>query len=228
MLQEPDSTMSNFTGDRSPAGYVTLLTSMFHQLEGTWKLDRQVDSSNATEPSGRCKGVATFSVRLASDVEGLSEQNSKVEEMLYHEQGEFEMKKSPDGRKYPPLPFSREYVWRLTGPKADSSDVGPTLSVWFTKPGTDELDYLFHEVQAPIHNKKPRTEGKAGSGVYMTALGKHLCVQDMYNSSYHFHLIYTEPGTTEESQHPTLTEWQTEHSVKGPKKDQLIKTSFKR
>src|SRR5271154_3107262 len=123
MLQEPDSTMSNFTGNRSPAGYVTLLTSMFHQLEGTWKLDRQVDSSNATEPSGRCKGVATFSVRLASDVEGLSEQNSKVEEMLYHEQGEFEMKKSPDGRKYPPLPFSREYVWRLTGPKADSSDV---------------------------------------------------------------------------------------------------------
>lgn len=110
----------------------------------------------------------------------------------------------------PKFTFSRKYIWRLQ----TTSDTH-TISVWFTKPGTDTIDYLFHKIDVPSdHSIDTMTIHGAGG---------HLCVEDFYSSSYQFHLDQNDTDAT-----PTLASFTTTHEVRGPKKDQLIETSFTR
>lgn len=193
---------------------VTLLTELFHKLAGTWTLTRTLNSANATEPSGSCTGTATFTVTQPSPVLGSDGKlNLADAELLYHEQGEFEMaKQSSVQAAIPKFTFSRKYIWRL-----QKTHDNHTISVWFTKPGTNTIDYLFHKIDIPIDNNLLSNPSDV---IVIEGAGGHLCVEDFYSSSYTFHLDRRDGNP------PLLSSFTTTHEVRGPKKDQLIQTTF--
>ena len=199
---------------------VTLLRDVFHSLAGTWTLNRRLQSEHTAEPSGTCTGTATFTVTQPSPVlDSDGSLNLADAQLLYHEQGEFEMFQNPSSRggPIPKFTFSRKYIWRL-----QATDNTHTISVWFTKPGTDTIDYLFHKIDVPSdHNIGPTSTDTMTMTIH--GAGGHLCVEDFYSSSYEFHLNQNETDAT-----PRLASFTTTHEVRGPKKDQLIETSFKR
>lgn len=192
---------------------VTLLRDVFHSLAGTWALHRKLQSEHAAEPSGTCTGTAAFTVTQPSPVlDSDGTLNLADAQLLYHEQGEFEMFQisSTQGGPIPKFTFSRKYIWRL-----QTTDDTHTISVWFTKPGTDTIDYLFHKIDVP--------SDQSIDTMTIHGAGGHLCVEDFYSSSYQFHLDQNDTDAT-----PTLASFNTTHEVRGPKKDQLIETSFTR
>lgn len=98
----------------------------------------------------------------------------------------------------------RRYVYRYR--EADDQ-----LSVWFVKPDNDlEVDYLFHNMAfvSPV--------GAAKEGACI-AKADHLCVEDMYETEYKLPF----KGIS-------LLEFETRHSVKGPSKDYVATTNFRR
>lgn len=194
----------------------SVVARVWQRLEGTWNLTRKLHSINAAEPSGNCKGTATFTIRQPAifvDDDGALQNASK--EMLYSEQGEFEMSTTDSSVSVPRFTFSRKYVWRLQQDKSANSEI----TIWFVKPGTDQIDYLFHKFLLQ-HVTKTSRDGKTCSSIECS--GGHLCVEDYYSSTYIFHL------QEESAESSSLQEWDMVHEVRGPKKDQLIETSFSR
>ena len=175
------------------------LQALFHSLAGTWALNRDLASANLKEPSGKCLGTATLTSRTPSPV---IDSDGKLHladaEMLYHESGEFHL---PNNIK---MPFSKKYVWRY------NKDV-PKISLWFTKPGTEQVDYLFHNVDLTVD--KSTVHGNGG----------HLCIDDFYSTSYTFQL-----RMESQDAQPVVESWETVHEVRGPKKDQNLTTWFSR
>lgn len=199
-----------------------VLVALFRSLEGPWALERKLNSSNASEPSGRCHGVAHFTSRPPSKVESVvPEPGEVVGEMLYREDGQFQMQAPSGGAQMPYMTFSRNYIWRL---KSDAADSGhPACSVWFAKPGTTEPDYLFHGLLIDGRTKNgPHSESRQSVST-VRAHGSHLCVEDQYETDYVFTFAEHHNGSK-----LSLAEWQTVHTVKGPKKDQRIETTFTR
>lgn len=182
----------------------THLQALFDSLAGTWALDRDLTSTNASEPSGKCTGTAIFTPRNPSPV---VDQDGKLNltdaEMLYHETGEFLL---PSQVK---VPFSKKYVWRF-------DRAVPKISLWFTKPGTDKVDYLFHNIDLSVNSDTKEVRGSGG----------HLCVEDFYATSYFFKL--TSGQMPSEDQETAVASWETVHEVRGPKKDQILTTRFTR
>lgn len=83
-----------------------------------------------------------------------------------------------------------------------------TLSLWFIKTDDDKsVDYLFHEVEI--------LPPKGSSGW----LGKayHWCEPDKYDVEYEFRFQGVELGV-----------WKMQYTVKGPKKDYTISTTYRR
>lgn len=201
----------------SDLSHPALLTRLFDDLSGTWLLNRQLESANTSEPSGRCTGKATFT--KAQSPSPVLDQNGKLDvadaELLYHEQGEFEMMLTTGNNltSVPTFTFSRKYIWRL-----QRTDYAHTISVWFTKPGTEQIDYLFHKIDLPFEKEQAL---KSDSRVVLNGTGGHLCIEDFYNSSYAFTM--SRPSTDSPF---ALTSWTMEHEVQGPKKDQHITTTF--
>jgi hypothetical protein len=98
----------------------------------------------------------------------------------------------------------RRYVYRY-------SEAEDRLSVWFVKPDNDlEVDYLFHD----LGFIKPAEAVKEGACV---ARADHLCVEDMYWTQYRFPF----KGIS-------LLEFENTHTVRGPSKDYVATTSFRR
>jgi hypothetical protein len=183
---------------------------VFRQLQGKWKLDRILKSTNTSEPSGKCYGIASFTPRPVTKIPD----HAASGELLYEESGDFEITLPVNaGYASPRLTFSRKYIWRL------SHEPEPTISVWFAKPGTDDLDYLFHEQD--LHSGSGSS--KISSTAAARAHGSHLCVEDMYETDYRYDI--TNQTASENSR---VLQWSTSHTVKGPKKDQLITTMFTR
>jgi len=193
------------------------MTMLWNGLQGTWRLSRKLHSMNATEPSGNCIGTASFTPRQPAifvDKEGKLQNASK--EMLYTERGDFEMTSTNSIMNAPKFAFSRKYVWRLQDEKSSN----PEISIWFVKPGTEQLDYLFHTflVQDVTEYKK-----SAKSLTMVECSGGHLCVEDYYSSTYTFQLSeMTDDGPDSR----TVACWTMLHEVRGPKKDQIIETEF--
>lgn len=196
------------------------LTSLWHGLQGTWRLNRTLHSMNAAEPSGKCLGTATFTSRQAGifvDGEGKLQIASK--EMLYAEQGEFEMSSNVESSvQMPKFSFSRKYVWRLRDEDGSRSEI----SIWFVKPGTEQIDYLFHKFNVQ-HVSNSGNGGKDWTTVECS--GGHLCVEDFYSSTYTFQLA--NEGLANSMSH-SLESWTMHHEVRGPKKEQVIETAFTR
>jgi hypothetical protein len=58
--------------------------------------------------------------------------------------------------------------------------------------------------------------------IVLRGQGGHLCVDDYYSSSYVFEMSGIDPTTVR------LSSWSMMHEVRGPKKDQIIETTFTR
>ncbi|SMY19427.1 unnamed protein product [Zymoseptoria tritici ST99CH_1A5] len=98
----------------------------------------------------------------------------------------------------------RRYVYRY-------SEAKDTLSVWFVKPDNNlEVDYPFHDLEFV----KPAEAAKEGACV---AKADHLCVDDMYWTQYRFPF----KGIS-------LLKFENTHTVRGPNKDYVATTSFRR
>lgn len=193
-----------------------VIRQVWQQLQGTWNLTRTLHSINAAESSGNCKGTATFTTRQPAifiDDDGVLQNASQ--EMLYSEKGEFEMTSDVGTVTVPKFSFSRKYVWRL---QQDNS-AREEITIWFTKPGTEQIDYLFHKFLI-----QHVTDQSAGGKNQLTVecSGGHLCVEDYYSSSYIFQLH------AQSTENASLREWEMIHEVRGPKKDQVIETTFSR
>ncbi|KAK4945283.1 hypothetical protein LTR10_015442 [Elasticomyces elasticus] len=188
----------------------TITAQVFEDLPGTWVLNRSLQ-----KPSGRCIGKATFTRRQPSPI---IDDEGKLQladaEMLYHEEGEFELTRSSSGQTPNSLTFrfSHKYIWRLQ--KAEDIH---TLSVWFTKPGTDTIDYLFHKIDIALPNVHASAESRE---IALQGAGGHVCVDDFYSSFYVFNLSPKAPDSV------SLVSWSMTHEVRGPKKDQTIETTF--
>ena len=213
----------NLSLEEKSDGPPDLMQALFrHLVGGTWQLRRSMSSSNATEPSGQCYGQSTFTLRSVSDVQD----DMAMEEMLYQEAGVFNMAaESQTQRHVPSLSFSRKYVWRLCLPSAPAKHRSG-CSVWFVKPGTEEIDYLFHRFSGPILTSRTDNDQIEAT---VSFKGDHLCVNDWYNSEYEFTLLPSQEGKqsagTESSE---LVRWFMRHQVIGPTKTQLIETAFTR
>ena len=176
---------------------------LFSLLPGTYKLSRTLTTSNPAEPSGNCTGIASFTT-----VENGNPSESA--ELLYQEKGWFQVKAS-----LPKMQFSKGYIWTLN--HDDQAEVPEQISTWFIKPGTEnERDYLFHAFSFD-HSGRDASINE----LTLHAKGSHLCVKDMYDTEYWFHL-----REGRDSSDFNLEGWRMRHVVKGPKKDQLIETDF--
>jgi hypothetical protein len=185
----------------------TSTAKLFESLAGTWTLERNLHSTNASEPSGKCFGTASFNSRTPTPVLGEDGKlDQPVAEMLYHEQGEFEL---PNSLR---LPFSKKYVWRLNQEPQEMR-----ISVWFAKPGTDAVDYLFHKVGIPYDDSGVQAGTEQNPYHQIHGSGSHLCIDDFYSTSYTF---------TFDRDSLTVSAWESLHEVRGPTKDQLIFTKF--
>jgi len=193
------------------------LITLWHGLQGTWQLKRSLHSMTAAHPSGDCNGTASFTVRQpAVFIDGEGKLQNASKEMLYSEQGDFQLTSTDGMTNLPKFSFSRKYVWRLQ----DEDSVAPQISIWFVKPGTDQIDYLFHKVVL-----QDVTDGEKldKSSIVVECNGGHLCVEDYYSSTYTFQLVKT-PTTM--SDDLALASWTMLHEVRGPKKDQIVETKF--
>jgi hypothetical protein len=194
-------------------------THLFKSLEGSWSLERKLNSSNASEPSGQCQGIARFTIPTPGPISQAHE--DVVGEMLYHEEGQFQMQAPVPGAHMPYMTFSRNYIWRLNSAKAELGE--PLISLWFTKPRTEQLDYLFHNLAMDGPTPEELRKHSRRSPFVIRAHGSHLCAADQYETDYAFR--FTDQGDATE---PSLAQWQTIHIVKGPNKDQRIETTFTR
>lgn len=122
----------------------------------------------------------------------------------------------------PSFAFSRKYVWRLR----DNEVQPPDISIWFTKPGTEEIDYLFHTFLVQrVNESSTKKNGEAFFEVDCS--GGHLCVEDYYSSSY----VFSGERTGDDGAAGLgikLNSWTMHHDVRGPKKDQSIETLFEK
>jgi hypothetical protein len=120
-------------------------------------------------------------------------------EYLYIETGTFTPSTSNT-----PMTASRRYVYRYSEAKKE-------LSVWFVKPDRNlEVDYLFHNL-AFASPEEAREEGAS------VAKADHLCIKDMYDTQYRFPM----KGIA-------LHRFQCTHTVKGPSKDYVALTDYRR
>ena len=134
----------------------------FRALQGTWTINRKIESALSTFPSGTLTGTASFHPRIPTQ-----DKSGKTFdfEYLYIESGDFHTSTGYT------MTASRRYVYRYR-------EAADELSVWFVKPDRDlEVDYLFHNLDFV----KPAEARKEGA---LVARAEHLCVRDMYETEY--------------------------------------------
>ena len=135
---------------------------IFKNLQGSWRLTRDLRSTLPGFPSGVFEGKATFTPRGSAA-------QSEATELLYHEQGEL---KTDNGHI---LRANRKYIYR------HDVDEDKTTAWFVTEDskhieGREEIDYLFHDLEMSQDKN-----GWAGRG-------EHLCGLDMYWAYYEFRL----------------------------------------
>ncbi|CAK4034699.1 related to FMO1 Flavin-containing monooxygenase [Lecanosticta acicola] len=138
--------------------------AIFRAMQGHWNIQRTIDSSLPSFPSGTLTGEASFHPRVpTSDTSG----KSFDLEYLYIESGDLVLSNGAS------MPARRRYVYRY-------SEERDELSVWFVKPDRElEVDYLFHNL-AFVGPAEARKEEAC------VAKADHLCVEDMYWTEYRF------------------------------------------
>lgn len=175
------------TDSRDKALFVA--RAAFRALHGSWRITRRLTSFRADFPSGSLAGTACFHPRYPT-AEGYDG------EYLYVEQGSFTNEQG--------LAFSasRRYVYRY----AEAED---RISVWFVKEDGRTVDYFFHDLGFDVDGRD--------SGKGWVARADHLCVKDMYESTYRF-----------EFRGANVRALEVGHRVRGPKKDYTSETRYVR
>ncbi|KAJ5758895.1 hypothetical protein N7520_006051 [Penicillium odoratum] len=195
----------------SHAALTTILKSLG---SSRWSLTRTLRSTNVHEINGQLNGTATFTQLPNQD-------------WLYTESGQFPASALPPALAgMANATWSKKYIWRLNEATAQ-------LSAWFVKIGSgpDEADYLFHnfdftddgrisleggEEHFPPVPALPENTREDQTYV-LRARGDHLCINDMYRTSYAFRFVCE----TEE-----LVSWSSLHVVRGPAKTQEIRNQY--
>ena len=163
-----------------------------------------------------CTGTALFTPRAPSPVMNADGKLDLADkEMLYHEQGTFEL---PSGIK---MPFTKKYIWRLQKHVNRSN-----LSVWFCKPGSELIDYLFHTIDIDTESEMAGEIVGHSALIELGGNGGHLCIDDFYSSTYLFKLASNHHAIASKECSHELHSFSTVHEVRGPRKDQVISTSF--
>ncbi|KAK5082694.1 hypothetical protein LTR05_006574 [Lithohypha guttulata] len=174
---------------------------LWNSVQGTWHLKRTLHSANAAEPSGNCIGTATFTPQKPSifvDEQGKLQNAS--EQMLYSESGQFEMLNAVGSAgKTTGFTFSKKYIWRMQEDE---------ISVWFIKPGSETVDYLFHKFCVQSVEEESNADDNV---VHVECSGGHLCIEDYYSSFYNFRL----EGQNKIEQHD-LKSWKMLHELPEP------------
>lgn len=190
------------TAIRGLTGTGFVAKAVFRSLLGEWKLERDIVSKLPSHPSGHFSGTAKFLLR-----NGTSDGREAVASAAADDADlgmEYLYIEEGDFKASNGLTFraTRRYVYRY-------DERRDKLSVWFVK--TDDqkrADYLFHEVDFA----KPEEEGKAWK-----ATSGHLCIDDFYDVKYQFQFEAV-----------NLKDWRIAYSVKGPKKDYTIDSTYTR
>jgi tRNA A64-2'-O-ribosylphosphate transferase len=171
----------------------TSISKIFKSLEGEWKFHRDLtnhkrttvgDPSTQSFSAGTVSGLATFT--FTETVSGV-EQN----QYLYSENGVF---KQDQGSEFP---IHKDYLWKLEREKETAEE---TISIFFVKSDGKTEDYLYHTLIAKGTNDET-----------VTATADHLCVKDLYQTTYVF-----------ERQHRFVVT----HEVRGPAKDYTSTTRY--
>lgn len=182
-----------WTACRSECTYVP--RAVFRALQGTWAVHRRITSSKGALPSGVFSGTANFYPRFPTTDKSSAKSDL---EYLYVETGTFALESGGS------ITASRRYVYRYSEAKKE-------LSVWFVKPDRNlEVDYLFHNLTFAL----PEEAKEEGACV---AKADHLCINDMYDTSYRFPM----KGIA-------LHSFQCTHKVQGPSKDYVALTDYRR
>jgi uncharacterized NAD(P)/FAD-binding protein YdhS len=172
--------------------------AVFRALHGSWTLHRRITS---TKGSALPSGVFAGTAQFLPRFPTPDKSNATFDlEYLYIETGTF----TPSAANSQPIPASRRYVYRY-------SERRDELSVWFVKPDRNlEVDNLFHELlfAAPA---EAREEGAC------VARADHLCVEDMYETKYRFPMRGV-----------ALRAFSVEHTVRGPRKDYVAVSDYRR
>ena len=224
-------TMTNAMNPLSSANPVS--SRIFQSLASDrrpWTLTRTLKSENPADLRGELKGVASFRAKRPET------KSPCATDMLYTEEGEMPVSGNMAGVRW-----TKKYIWRFTPSKEGSvngrriqgeagsvgeGEVDHGLSVWFVKPTTeDEPDYLFHELPFDISTDSPASPHQVlppvvpdkTSKVYVTR-GEHLCVKDMYNTTYAFRV----------DEFGEVLSWASRHVVEGPTKNQDIVNLYSR
>ncbi|KAJ5924181.1 hypothetical protein N7466_008368 [Penicillium verhagenii] len=186
-----------------------------------WSLNRTLRSTNVNEINGQLSGTATFT-QLPANTNA-----DQSQDWLYTESGQFPASALPPALAgMANATWSKKYIWRL-------SDATSQLSAWFVKVGSgpDEADYLFHNFDFTEDGRISLEGGEehfppvpalpantADEQTYvLRARGDHLCINDMYRTSYAFRFL----RDTEE-----LVSWSSLHVVRGPAKTQEIRNQY--
>jgi Family of unknown function (DUF6314) len=181
------------------AQYVPRAT--FRALQGSWVASRTLTSKNTQLPSGKFTGTATFHPRVPTKDGTKDEVDTPFDaEYLYHEEGEFS---TPTGIN---VKTHKRYVYRYRELPTE------TLSVWFVKPQDDiSVDYHFMDLAF----SKPTGTETWGEG--WKAKADHWCTPDQYDSEYYFKF-----------EGISIVEWGAKFVVKGPNKDYVSDTVYRR
>ena len=198
--QEAKHTMQSFydTSAASRAGRFRARVA-FRGLQGFWQLDRTLKSERSEMPSGRFSGEAWFHPRLPTDP-------AFDGEHLYIEHGTFQ---TDSGIQ---MKATRRYIYRYNEQRDE-------LSVWFVKV-EDGLtaDYLFHVLDfAPVPQHGDDTGAADAISPRLTARADHLCEQDMYRTVYNIGMSTVR-----------LIDIEIRHSVRGPSKNYVAVSKYKR
>ncbi|KAK2749616.1 hypothetical protein FQN57_005838 [Myotisia sp. PD_48] len=221
--------MENRVRNLSGGLLATKIFNSFVQNKRPWALSRTLLSDNHLELQGELNGVAFF-------------QHNQNGDLVYEEMGDMSgVAKNMTGMKW-----SRKYIWKM-GSKPECQHASD-LSVWFAKvsqtnskepgPGgyndTPEADYLFHKLEflsEPVMIEN-NTENGVAQGLLVPppvpdistkvflARGSHLCVNDMYATTYAFRVS--------DDDELDVKSWSTRHVVNGPKKSQHIVNMYQR
>jgi hypothetical protein len=136
--QKVISEVTNLLNDSKKGRLVAAAT--FRGMQGTWILERKIDSRHAAMPGGSFKGTANFHPRVPTDP-------AYSAEYIYMEEGTLQM---DNGLSFP---ATRRYVYRyneatdaitawFTSEK-DNESVGAFFNKWeFEKPNDDEHGWL--------------------------------------------------------------------------------------
>jgi hypothetical protein len=174
------------------------------------------------------------------------EKSAILPEMVYKEQGETA---APGLRGVGGMRWTKKYIWRLVA--GDGIEVWfvklPGGVLGMSAAGDkDERDYIFHElrfddggndgqdgmssddeklaeeIDFPLSLQENFPNGEDGGDfTTLTARGDHLCVNDMYHTTYSFRL--RGEGSSAE-----VVCWASRHVVRGPKKRQVIVNVYDR